>query len=495
MRDTPRRRAALWLFAALLGVASALFDQRGVSPEFRSADAVEYALMARRLAHGEGFTTNLIYPPALWLGLESAPAVKYAPLWPLVLAGPFAAFGADPAVARGVLVALFAALVATSAALAAARGGLVAGALAAVAVALLPETRLLALDAVSETLFALTIALTLLAFARSASPFAVGVCAGLAYLTRYNGAVLLPVLLALLLARERGRPRAALACLTGFLAVTTPWWIRNLVVTGSPFYTLLELNVWVSPDPTPLGGSLFFQTEPGRDTAAAADPLAKLARQLPFLLSRLPFASANLAAFAGVLLGCLHRDLLCLVFGAIGAATLVAVALALPQGRYLAPLLPAMIALGSAAWMRHGGRLRIPALALMLLAPALPRVPAELPDLALLRGAWEAERAAGPAAPSRETPAALRACLAGHPVVIAETAPRLAFDTDAIVIFSPLSPPEFWRIVEAQPVAFAQRRGAGNLSPERFGEEFAQRPDCGPGLYERRARPATSTEP
>lgn len=477
--------------AALLGVASSLVDQRGVAPAFRSGDALEYALMARQIADGEGFTTNLIYPPALWLGIDAAPAVIRPPLWPLVLAGPFAAFGADPGVARGVLVGLFAALVATSAALGATRGGPIAGGIAAVAVAISPETRLLALDAVSETLFALTIMLALLACARGASPFAVGLCSGLAYLTRYNGAILLPVLLGLVLAR-RPTPRALVTCVSGFVAVASPWWIRNLLVTGHPFYSLLELNLWVTPEPTPFGGSLFFQQEPDLASPAAADPREKLASQLPFLLARLPFASANLTACAGVLLGCLRRDLLCLAFTAICAATLVVTALALPLGRYLVPLLPAMMALGAAAWMRHGGRLRVPALALLLLAPALPRVPAQLPDLALLRAAWEAEREAGPgAAPVRETPAALRACLVGRPVVIAEAAVArgLAWDTDAIVIFAPLSPAGFWRIVEEQPVAFAQRRGLGTLPAERFEAEFAPRPDCGPGLYERRGRP------
>jgi len=483
-----RRGAALLLCAALLGVACALFDLRGVAPAFRSGDALEYALMARHLARGEGFTTNLIYPPALWLGIEAAPAVKYAPLWPLVLAGPFAAFGADASVARGVLVILFAALVTAAAALAAARGGLLAGAVAAVAVALSPEIRFFALDAVSETLFALAITLALLACARGASAFAVGLCCGLAYLTRYNGAVLLPALLPLVWARDRA-VRTPVLCAAGFLAVALPWWMRNLLVTGDPFYSLLSLNLWVSPDPTPFGGSLFFQPEPDLGSAAAADPLAKLTGQLPFLLARLPLASANLAAFAGVLLGCLRRDLLCLAFAAICAASLVIAALALPLGRYLVPLLPASIALGAAAWTGHGGKLRVPALALLLLAPVLPRVPAPLPDVALVRATWEAERQADvQALPVRETPDALRACLAGRPAVIAEKAPRLAWDTDAIAIFSPLRPRDFWRIVEEQPVAFAQRRDLGPLEAERFAAEFAPRPDCGPGFYERRAR-------
>jgi 4-amino-4-deoxy-L-arabinose transferase-like glycosyltransferase len=489
---SPRAATSLLLLlaAAALGAASLLVAQRGVAPAFRSGDALEHALMARRLAQGEGFTTPLIYPAELRLGAGPAhPAVKFPPLWPLALAGPFAVFGAQAEVAHGAVLALFAALVAACAALASARGGrgAGAGAVAALAVATSPATLLLAFDPVSETLFAFTVALALLAAVAGAHAGWVGVACGLAYLTRYNGALLLPAALALVFARRRS-PGALLACGAGFLAVAAPWWLRNLWVAGDPFYSLLNLNLWISAEPTPHGGSLFFQPEPDLASRAAADPMAKLSAQLPFLLAHLPFASANLAACAGVLLGCLRRDLPCLAFTALAGATLVVAALALPLGRYLAPLFPAMLALGAAAWLRYGGRLRLPALALLLMAPALPGVPAELPDLALLRGTREQARGADPGGPSAEALAALRGCLSGRPLVLAQSAPRLAWDADAVAIYAPDAPPVFWRIVEEQPVDFAQVESLGRLAPGRFASEFAERPDCGPGIFERRSR-------
>ena len=483
----PRARVWLLLAAAALGVGSALFQQRGVAPAFRSGDAVEYALMARRLAHREGFTTGLVYPAELWLGAGAEhPAVKFPPLWPLVLAGPFAVFGAEPGVAHAVVIALMGALVAACAALAAARAGPVAGAVAALAVATSPATLLLAFDPVSETLFAVAIALALLACASSAPAFVVGLACGLAYLTRYNGALLLPAALVLVFARRR-TPAALALCCAGFLAVAAPWWLRNLWLTGDPFYSLLNLNLWITPQPTPHGASLFFQQQPDLASRAAAEPVSKLAAQLPFLLGRLPFASANLVAFAGLLLGCLRRDLLCLAFTALCAATLVVAALALPLGRYLAPLFPVMLALGAAAWLRFGGRLRGPALALLLLAPALPGVPAELPDLAVIRATREAARGAGNGATPPEALAALRRCLAGRPLVLAQAAPRLAWDADAVAIYAPDAPPAFWHILAEQPVAFVQLDDPGRLSAERIAAALAPRPDCGPGIYERRA--------
>jgi hypothetical protein len=222
------------------------------------------------------------------------------------------------------------------------------------------------------------------------------------------------------------------------------------------------------------------------------DPLVKLNAQLGLLLPRLPFASANLAAFAGVLLGCLRRDGLCLALAGAFVATLLCVGLTLPLGSALAPWVPVMLALGVAAWVRHGGRLRAPALGLLLLAPLLPSIPAELPDLTLLRTVRDEKRLLFERQLEPDTSAereALHRCLAGRPVVLARFAPRLVWETDAIAIYAPTEPDAFWRIVQEQPVAFAQLSSLGRLEPERFGAEFAQRTDCGPHLYARRSRP------
>ena len=109
-----------------------------------------------------------------------------------------------------------------------------------------------------------------------------------------------------------------------------------------------------------------------------------LRTQLPPLLAHLPFASVNLAAFAGVLLGCVRRDACCGWLAAVGIASLVLAALTHPTGSELVPWMPAWIALGVAAWMRYGGWLRAPALALLLAAPLLPALPTPMGDLRTL---------------------------------------------------------------------------------------------------------------
>lgn len=486
-----RARAFLLLAAWVLGGTTGSIASSGFRPELRSDDALEYAVMARRLAAGEGFTTGVVFPAALHFGADAQhPAVKLPPLWPLVLAGPFALFGANEEVAQLAGIVIFASVVAAGAALAMAQAGLVAGAVASLAVATSPPVWLTLLESSSETLFAATLLLVWLACVR-AGALAVGLACGLAYLTRYSGVVVLPIALVLVFARRR-EPRDLARCLAGFLLVAAPWWIRNLIVAGSPFHSLLNLTPWIAPGPTAQGGSLLFQQEPDIASAAAIDPLVKLRAQLSLLLPRLPLASANLAAFVGVLLGCLRRDGLCLALVCAWLATLLCVALTLPLGSALAPLVPVLLALGTMAWVRHGGRVRGPALGLLLLAPLLPSIPAELPDLALLRSVRDEkrllyERRLEPdTARERE---ALRRCLAGRPVVLAGFAPRLVWETDVIAIHAPTEPAAFWRIVQEQPVRFAQLLGLGRLEPERVAAEFVPRPDCGPLIYARRVEP------
>jgi hypothetical protein len=481
-----RRRAVAALclcLAALLGVASALAVREGNLPGIRDVDGLEHAVMARKLAHGEGFSTNVIYPAELSLGAGSGhPAVHQPPLWPLVLALPFALFGADASVADATSVALFGLLVATAAGLAGARGGLLAGAVAALAVASTSASRLLTLEPVSATLFGVMVALVLWLCAAGAPAFAIGLACGLAYLTRYSGILLLPAALALVFGRRRER-RALLVCCAGFLVAAAPWWIRNALVAGNPFYSLQSLGPWIAPGPPVPGIGPLFELRP--EQAVHASPLVKLTMQLPLLLTSLPYASVNLAALAGVLLGCVRRDAGCAAWAAVGAVALLLAAVTVPHGAEVAPLFPSMIALGAAAWMRHGGWLRAPALALVAAAAWLPSHPAEPRDLRQLRHTREYLRDAS----TREAPEAreaLRRCLDGQPMVLAAGAPRVAWQTDAIALYAPSSESAFWEIAEAHDVSFVQGHRSGDADAARLAAEFTLRPDCAPDLYERK---------
>lgn len=67
----------------------------------------------------------------------------------------------------------------------------------------------------------------------------IGALAGLCYLTEYPYWVLmLPLCASCLIASGEERGRNLVALVGGFCAASACWWIRNILVTGNPFFTL-----------------------------------------------------------------------------------------------------------------------------------------------------------------------------------------------------------------------------------------------------------------
>jgi len=485
-------RLPIAMLLAVVGVAAASWSYAhlGLPWQLWSGDACEYAEMGRRLADGEGFTTGVIYPAELGFGATPEhPAVMRPPAWPLALAGAFTLAGAEAQVAHGLTGAFFVGTVALAALLGSALAGPVAGSLAAVALATTPAFTGLATDAVSETPFAFFITLAFWLVVSKRSALAVGVACGCAYLTRYNGLLLLPFLMGVLWGRNT---RAPWVCAVGFATVAGPWWVRNWIVAGDPFFSLLNLNLYFSPAVMTLHDSLYYFLEPDLSSAVANDPFEKFATQFPELVASWPLASLNLSACIAVALACVRAQRESLAFVAFAVVTTAAVSVGLPQGRYFVPMLPVLLALGASGWVRFGGRFALPGLALLLIAPHLPAFPAERDDLALVRSFLRAEREAVHEEPNRHADResefeAMRRCFAGRPVVLAQGAARLAWETGAIAIYYPKEPADFWRIVEEHPVAFAQVNRPRKIDPARFHARFERREECGPGIYERRA--------
>jgi 4-amino-4-deoxy-L-arabinose transferase-like glycosyltransferase len=487
-------RLPLRVLLGVLCVALAVWlaAQRGLPWRLWSGDACEYAEMGRRLAAGEGFTTGVIYPAELAFGTTADhPAVMRPPLWPLALAAVFAVTGPHDEAAHALTGAFFLGTVALTAVLGATLGGPVAGALAGLALAATPAFTGLALDAVSETLFAFLVTLAFLLTSRRGHAFAIGLTCGLAYLTRTNGAILAPVLLVLLWARDPRSMRRLLWFGAGLALVVLPWWLRNLWVTGSPVYSLLNLNLHFSPFVTGMHDSLYYVLEPDFDSSIAMHPVAKFRRQLPELIASWPLASLNGVACIGVLLACWRGHRLSIGFAALAVGTTLAVAFGLPQGRYFVPFVPLLLALGASGWIRFGGRFAAPAIALLLLAPLLPSFPEQRGDLEMLRGFFEREREALREDPSRYRRqdaafAAMSRCFGGRHLVLAQGAARLVWETGTIAIYASNHPEDFWRIVDEEPVEFAQIEHWRKIDRNDFGRYFERRSDCGPGVYERR---------
>jgi 4-amino-4-deoxy-L-arabinose transferase-like glycosyltransferase len=197
-------------------------------------DAQTYTLLARALAHGDGY----VRPLALASGVHT-PTAEFPPLWPLVLAVPerlgitsptaLRLLGAAIGTATVVLMGLLARRVATPST------GLVAAGLAAVSPFLVSFDS--SLQAEGLYALAVTAALLLLAYGlrdgvRLRWWLAAGVALGLAALTRTEALLLVPVVV-VPVARagvDAGHwwQRVGVACL-GIVVLVGAWTIRNAV--------------------------------------------------------------------------------------------------------------------------------------------------------------------------------------------------------------------------------------------------------------------------
>jgi 4-amino-4-deoxy-L-arabinose transferase-like glycosyltransferase len=204
---------------------------------FQGGDNAEYFMLARALAHGQGFTSTYIYPVQ--------PHTKYPFLFPLMIAGMIKLFGENLILIK-VLIALSA--------------GLMAGASyriwedqgekgIALAVALLLATIPFVLNysvrLLSEIPFAAWVCLTLLLIERAlkrdspkSRPLVLGVVLALAaYFTRSAGIVLLPALAGAALLRSPVRKRLqqnlvmAGAIALPFLTALAAWFLRGYLLT------------------------------------------------------------------------------------------------------------------------------------------------------------------------------------------------------------------------------------------------------------------------
>jgi 4-amino-4-deoxy-L-arabinose transferase-like glycosyltransferase len=459
-----------------------LFSHRGLPYEFLiGQDEFEYADLARALAGGEGFTSGLVYPVELSRGdgPGASPNLLRAPAWPLALAGAFALFGARDAVAHGLLLVLYCATVWASGLLAARYAGPVVGFAAGVAVALCPVVRLLGLLSSTELLAALFALLVFLLLERGARPLCLGAACAALYLTRYNGIVVLPVALLACAARMQ-RWRSVALCLAGFAAVASPWWLRNALLTGDPFFSFYGWTLQIPAGPRgDYTQSLMHYLDPTTEIARLPSAAEKAWSLLPALVASSPFLSANLVACLGLVVACARRQRTALHAALATALWTVSIAFVLPRGRYFAPLVPVVIAVGTAGFAALGrwpARLGAAGAVLVSLLP--PLVP-PASDLAMLDLAMHTPR--GPA-----TPSAWERCPSERTLVLGERAGEIAWRTDATAIWLTATESDFWEVVERYPIDFVYLDVRRDLLTQRFRKRFAPRPDCGEHLYQRR---------
>ncbi|MFP6639991.1 MAG: glycosyltransferase family 39 protein, partial [Myxococcota bacterium] len=348
-------RKTLWAVAIVCVVAASFWvsGRQDLPFVFLSGDERNYAEIGRRVATGRGFTTGVIYPIEVDWGVDEAhPSLLRPPLWPLVLAGAFTLGSADEVTAHLVVGLCFVITCLLTYAIGASLRGPLVGLIAGVTAAATPMFSKYAMLAGTEMLLALWIALATLLFVRKANPFWIGCVCGLAYLSRYNAGVLLIASLLFLPAnRPRWKPYAL--CLAGFVLACAPWWLRNAVVTGNPFFSLYTSTLWAGPGLLP--GKVLWMLDP--PDVSIMHPLMRAYDSMAPALAAWPVPASNLVAFIGLVLGCVYLSRPHLFLGVALLMSKLAVTLVILNNRYLVPFVPSMIALGSAAWVLYGGRI------------------------------------------------------------------------------------------------------------------------------------------
>jgi hypothetical protein len=248
----------LWLAAAIIGIGLIfvfVVFQASRSYELTDSRAMDQGQIARNIARGAGFTTDLIRPLTLAHvpQIDNHPDLIQAPLHPFFMSLLFRAFGPSSRViswSSGIPFLLTMPLVLWIGWVTFSRK---VGMLAIVAVA---TNVSLLFTAVSGTEGALlgwmftALALVCLYHSRLAGKRILlsalaGALAALCYLTSYVWILALPAvaLVLLLNSTQRQRGKVLTVFLLAFIVVTLPWGVRNWRVSGTPFprYSVYEV--------------------------------------------------------------------------------------------------------------------------------------------------------------------------------------------------------------------------------------------------------------
>lgn len=219
-------------------------------PALSNPDAVDYAQMGREIRRGHGFATLQTFPRHIPYLAENGhleqdhwPNLYRYPVTPLLVAGVLF-FVDDPAWAAVIQSGVWYLLATPLIFLLAAR--FTNPGVAAVCTLLYladADVRVSGYSGLTESLaIFLTAAFFLLAYRPTNAGWKWlclgGVC-GLAYLTRTQMIVLLPIALgyAWTLGQGRRRRKALVLVLAGGVVVASPWLVRNAIVTGSPTFS------------------------------------------------------------------------------------------------------------------------------------------------------------------------------------------------------------------------------------------------------------------
>lgn len=367
----------LWLVGAIIGIGIIFIYvvfQASRSYELTDLRAMDQAQVARNLASGAGFTTKLIRPLSLARipQIDNHPDLFQAPLHPMFMSVLFRLFGVSSRViswSAGIPFLLTIPLVLWIGWLTFSRK---VAMLAIVAVATNVSLLFTAVSGTEAALLAfLFTATALVCIYHSKLPgrrpmltLLAGALAGLCYLTSYVWLLAFPAVLLVLLLNVPARQRrmVALLFIVGYVAITLPWGIRNMRLTGTPFgrFYLYETiqgtrtfsgnTLYRSYEPAPPSVLSFVFSAPREMYEKAHDNAVTLYPMLFSLAGTIimPFFIVAILIPLGV--GGVDPvvDRLRLGIYALLALLFVALSVIVPDGRLLIPLVPLISVIAAA---------------------------------------------------------------------------------------------------------------------------------------------------
>ena len=326
-----------WLIPLVLIVVPLLLliiYSKTMFPGLTNTDALDFAQLGRNISAGRGMVTYVLHPLALTHGSNALrqPDVTHSPLFPFLLALAFGAAGARDSVASGVSGLFYLLTVPLLYALGLRVFNRTVGLITAVAFACSGLMLEYAISGLHITLYIfLVTALFLTFYSLVASikgqgkildaPLSTkllvlsGTLMGLLYLTDAVFFWLFPVIFgSIVWISGTQRRTAAIKFLVPLIALTFPWMLRNILVTGNPVFGLRGLEIWMNTEqhfPGLMAYSLYSETFPrgiyllpavihkallGLNTVVQAMPQISDTWILAFLLPCLLFGYTSQAA-------------------------------------------------------------------------------------------------------------------------------------------------------------------------------------------------------
>ncbi len=210
-------------------------------------DSMDYASIGRNVARGEGFISAYITPLGLQYHGIPHPDPWRAPLWPLILGAVMKVLGYNDnvvAITSGLFFLLTVPLIYL---LGRRLFNEKVGVGSAVVFTLSGLALHFSVSGLTEPLAAFFMCLWLYLLLRKdrqnlIGALVIGLVGGLFYLARYNALVFAPFVFLALLARSEERVKTGLCFVGGFSAAALPWFIRNIMLFGSPLFSLQKFE-------------------------------------------------------------------------------------------------------------------------------------------------------------------------------------------------------------------------------------------------------------